>query len=185
MHRILLALIFISLCSCKDSNQPKPSAFLALNYQEARYSQVKLDCPFTFEKNILSNLEINTPTNPCWVNLDYPRMKAKIYITYYPVKNNLKELLIDAQKLPEKHTIKADLIEASIYQNEEHKTFGNFYEIEGDAASLAQFYLTDSISHFLTGSLYFEVEPNYDSILPAAHYLKKDMRHLVETLEWK
>lgn len=185
MYRVLLMFVFISLISCSDSTQPKPSGFLALNYEEPSYSKINLDCPFTFEKNDISNLEIGLSNKPCWVNLDYPRMNAKIYLTYSPVKDNLRELLIDAQKLPEKHTIKADMIEASVYKNEKNKTFGNFYEVEGDAASQAQFYMTDSTSHFLTGSIYFEVKPNYDSILPAANYIKKDMRRLVETLEWR
>lgn len=185
MRSFLLLLIIIFMCSCSDSTQPKPSGFLSLKYKEASYEKVDLDCPFSFEKNQLSTLKKSNAEKPCWFTLEYPRMKAKVYLTYYPVKDNLRALLIDAQKLPEKHTIKADLIEASIYQNEDKNTFGNFYEIEGDAASQAQFYLTDSTSHFLTGSLYFEVKPNYDSILPAANYLKKDMRHLIETLEWK
>lgn len=185
MLRILLLFTFFSLASCSDSTQPKRSGFLALNYEEATYSKIALDCPFTFEKNDFSNLKRENSNQACWVNLDYPKMKAKIYLTYTPVEGNLRELLIDAQKLPEKHTIKADLIEASVYQNQEKRTFGNFYEVEGDAASQAQFYMTDSTSHFLTGSIYFEVQPNYDSILPAASYIKKDMRHLVETLEWR
>jgi len=66
-----------------------------------------------------------------------------------------------------------------------NNTSGNFYEVEGDAASQAQFYLTDSTSHFLTGAIYFEAKPNYDSILPAADYLKRDIRHLMETLKWE
>lgn len=185
MFRIFLFFGLILLASCSDSTQPKPSGFLALNYEKASYSKINLDCPFTFEKNDFSNLQKDNPHQACWINLNYPRMKAKIYLTYSPVKDNLKALLIDAQKLPEKHTIKADLIEASVYQNEQKRTFGNFYEVEGDAASQAQFYMTDSTSHFLTGSIYFEVQPNYDSILPAANYIKKDMRHLVETLEWR
>lgn len=185
MFKMVLLFTLISLASCSDSTQPKPSGFLALNYEEPSYSKINLDCPFTFEKNDFSTLESGNPNQPCWINLDYPRMKAKIYLTYSPVEDNLKALLIDAQKLPEKHTIKADMIEASVYQNENNQTFGNFYEVEGDAASQAQFYMTDSTSHFLTGSIYFEVKPNYDSILPAANYIKKDMRHLVETLEWK
>ncbi|MBZ9618654.1 gliding motility lipoprotein GldD [Psychroflexus lacisalsi] len=185
MHRIFLTFILLVICSCSDSTQPKPSGFLALEYDLAQYSRVDPDCPFSFEKNDFSDLEKDNPNQPCWLNLNYSGMNAKIYLSYSSVENNLRELLIDAQKLPEKHTIKADLIEASIYENKANQTFGNFYNVEGDAASPAQFYITDSTSHFLTGSLYFEVKPNYDSILPAANYLKNDMRHLMETLEWE
>ena len=59
------------------------------------------------------------------------------------------------------------------------------YEIGGNAASQSQFYLTDSIRHFVTGSLYFYAKPNYDSILPASEYLKNDIKHIMESLKWK
>jgi gliding motility-associated lipoprotein GldD len=60
-----------------------------------------------------------------------------------------------------------------------------FYEVRGNAASQAQFYVTDSTSHFVTGSLYFYARPNYDSIYPAAVYLQKDIRSIMESLRWK
>ena len=60
-----------------------------------------------------------------------------------------------------------------------------FYEVGGNAASQSQFYVTDSVNHFVTGSLYFYAKPNYDSILPAAHYLKKDIQHIMETIKWE
>lgn len=112
-------------------------------------------------------------------------MRATIFVTYQRVQSNLDSLLSDAQKLPLQHTIKADVIQGDLYVNESHRTYGMFYEVSGDAASQAQFYLTDSTRHFLTGSIYFNVEPNFDSISPAADYLKKDMRHLMESLSWR
>ena len=59
------------------------------------------------------------------------------------------------------------------------------YEVEGNAASQAQFYVTDSINHFLTGAIYFRATPNFDSIYPAAAYLKNDIKQLMETVEWQ
>jgi gliding motility-associated lipoprotein GldD len=96
----------------------------------------------------------------------------------------LDSLLLDAQNLTQKHTIKADEISSNLFENNNAKVYGMFYEVGGDAASQAQFYATDSTKHFLSGSLYFYTKPNYDSIYPASEYLKKDMRHLMETLEW-
>ncbi|WP_026302450.1 gliding motility lipoprotein GldD [Psychroflexus tropicus] len=185
MGRLLGVFILMLCLSCQDPIQPKPSGFLALKYEKPQYNLTDLDCPYQFEKNKTAEIEVTNVNRPCWITLDYSRLNAKIYLTYTPVHNNLRALLIDAQKLPEKHTIKADMIEYSIYQNDDKRTFGNFYEVEGDAASQAQFYLTDSTSHFLTGSIYFEAKPNYDSILPAAAYMKSEMQHLMETLEWK
>ena len=59
-----------------------------------------------------------------------------------------------------------------------------FYMINGNAATQAEFYVTDSIRHFITGALYFEAKPNFDSIYPAVVYLRNDMRVLMETLQW-
>ena len=60
-----------------------------------------------------------------------------------------------------------------------------FYNVEGNAATNAQFYVTDSLKNFVTGSVYFYAKPNYDSIMPAASYIKEDMKTLMETLKWK
>ena len=185
MKILLISCLVVLLMACQEEPQPKPDGFLALEYPKPEYQKIDLDCPFVFEKNKYAQIETGKSSQNCAFNLNYPNMRAMIYITYRPVENNLRELLIDAQKLPEKHTIKADGIEANIYENFEKKTFGNFYEVEGDAASQAQFYLTDSTNHFLTGSIYFKARPNYDSILPAADYVKKDIRQMMESVEWK
>lgn len=181
----VIVIMSLFLCvGCKDDPQPKPKAFLALEYPEPNYRRVDIGCPYSFEKNDLAEVTPSRNNVPCWINLDYESMNGMIFITYQPVQNNLDSLLVDAQKLPLQHTIKADVIEGDIYTNQVNNTYGMFYEVDGDAASQAQFYLTDSTEHFLTGSAYFNRQPNFDSIVPAADYLKKDIRHLMESLEW-
>ncbi|MFV8225575.1 gliding motility lipoprotein GldD [Christiangramia aquimixticola] len=186
MRKIGLILLLISLLvSCKDNVLPKPRGFLALEYPEAKYQNIDVGCPYIFEKNAVAEISASRNNIPCWMDLQYKSMNGAIFLTYQPVKNNLDSLLADAQKLPLQHTIKAEVIEGDIYTNDIHKTYGMFYQVDGDAASQAQFYLTDSVDHFITGSIYFNSLPNFDSIVPAANYLKKDMRHLMETLQWK
>ncbi len=181
---IMFFILIVTFTACKDDVRPKPKAFLSLEYPEASYEPLDLGCPYTFEKNKMATISPSRNHIPCWIDLDYKLLNASIFLTYMPVKNNLDSLLADAQKLPLRHTIKADAIEGDIYTNEFHKTYGMFYEVSGDAASQAQFYLTDSTDHFITGSVYFNSLPNYDSIIPAAAYLKKDIRHLMESLQW-
>lgn len=178
---LLIALTF----SCKNDPLPKPRAFLALEYPPAKYSPVDLGCPYVFEMNTVARISASKTNVPCWINIDYPPMKATIFLTYQEVNNNLDSLLRDAQRLPLQHTIKADFIEGDVYTNSLNDTYGMFYEVEGNAASQAQFYLTDSTDNFITGSLYFNQKPNFDSIMPAASYIKDDMRHLMETLTWR
>lgn len=185
MKKIILFCIALAAFSCDNETTPKPQAFLALNYPAPRYGNTQLDCPFEFQKNEVAKVEPGKTGNPCWFNLDYDLLNGSIFLTYQPVENNLDSLLRDAQKLPLQHTIKADVIEGDVYANQIHKTYGMLYEVKGNAASQAQFYLTDSTNHFITGSVYFNTSPNYDSILPAASYIRNDMRKIMETLQWK
>lgn len=173
------------LLSCGGEVLPKPEGMLRLSYPTPKYKEVSLSCPFLFEKNEFSKLQKARRNKKCWYNLDYKRLRATIYISYFEVNNNLDSLLRDAQNLTQEHVIKADGITQTPYANEEDKVYGVFYEVTGDAASQSQFYATDSVNHFIVGSMYFKVKPNYDSILPAANYLRNDMRHLMETLHWK
>lgn len=182
---LIFALIaLISLSSCQSDVQPKAKAFLDLDYPEHRYKQLNTNCAFKFDVNELVNIDQSKNYEQCSFNIVYPQMHATIFFSYKKVNNNLDALLTDAQKLPLKHTIKADAIEVDVYTNDEARTYGNFYEVEGDAASQAQFYLTDSVNHFVTASIYFKTQPNYDSILPAAAYIKKDLKQIVESLRW-
>ncbi len=112
-------------------------------------------------------------------------MKATIYLSYIPIEKNLDSLLYDAYQMPSKHIVKAEEIPERVFQNPEKRVYGTLFRVVGDAASQAQFFLTDSINHFLVGSLYFFTRPHYDSLMPAAQYIENDMMQLMESFEWK
>ena len=176
--------VFITLLfsSCKDDVLPKPSSQLRLEYPIAKYAAFENHCPFTFDIN--ENAVIKEDKE-CGFTITYPKMKATIYLTYKPVNGNIDKLLRDAQKLTYEHVIKADDILEQPYVNPNNKVYGMFYKVSGNAATNAQFYATDSIKHFLTASVYFYAKPNFDSIMPAADYLRNDMQRLMETINWK
>lgn len=176
---ILLALTVIS---CKKDVLPKPASFLRLDYPEAKYVNFENTCPFTFQMN---EDAIIKGEKECGFAITYPKMKATIYLTYKPVNGNIDKLLRDAQKLTYEHVIKADDILEQPYLNPEKKVYGMFYQVDGNAATNSQFYVTDSTKHFLIGSMYFYAKPNFDSIMPAASYVKNDMQRLMETLKWR
>ena len=178
---ILISASLLSF-SCKDEVLPKPSSYLRLDYPEAKYVSFENECPYAFEIN--SNAIIKKEKD-CDFTITYPKMKATIYLTYKPVTKNIDKLLRDAQKLTYEHVIKADDILEQPYLNPDKKVYGMFYQVEGNAATNAQFYVTDSTKHFITASVYFYAKPNYDSIMPAASYIKNDMQRLMETLKWK
>lgn len=183
IESVVLILIFCSLMtSCAEESQPKPKAFLRLAYTDVQYQKINTDCPFTFE---LSSDAVVVPNSKCWLNITYPQLKASLNLTYRPIENNLKELLQESEKLTYNHAIKADGISALPFEDVRKNVYGSLSEVTGNAASPIQFYLTDSVQNFITGALYFKVQPNYDSILPAVKYIEKDIKHLIETLEWK
>ena len=177
-------LLFLSLLtiSCKDDSLPKPSSYLRLDYPEAKYVNFENECDYSFGIN---SDAIIKKEKECDFAITYPKMKATIYLTYKPVTNNIEKLLKDAQKLTYGHVIKADDILEQPYLNPNKKVYGMFYQVEGNAATNAQFYATDSTKNFVTASVYFYAKPNYDSIMPAASYIKNDMQRLMETLKWK
>jgi len=181
-----LSLIAIfSLIGCSDAVLPKPKGMLSLNYETPAYEKVIADCDFNFEKNKNAILKKAFKKQQCGYTLSYPNLNATIYLSHRKIDNDLKKLLKDAQNLTQEHVVKADEIIPKSYDDVENNVHGMFYEVLGDAASQSQFYVTDSVSNFLLGSLYFNVKPNYDSIYPAAVYLQKDMRRLMETTRWE
>ncbi len=177
----MASLLFSYLQSCGEDPVPKPRAQLRLEYGDANYSKIDTDCPFRFEQSDETRADIN---DKCWVNLEYPELRASINMTYRPVEGNLQELLREAEKLTFNHTIKADGISSRPYSNKERRVYGSVFEVTGNAASPIQFHVTDSTRHFITGAVYFDVQPNYDSIRPAIRHLEKDIVKLIESLEW-
>ncbi|WP_456379552.1 gliding motility lipoprotein GldD [Lutibacter sp.] len=182
-NSVLLLLIATLLFSCSEEILPKPKPYLKLQYPIARYKKIETNCPYNFEISTLATVNYK---NNCWLEIDYPPLKATIYITYRKVDNNLDEILREVDKLTYKHAVKADVIpDAKTFEYLDKKVFGKVNNVEGNVASNIQFSVTDSVKHVLSGSLYFYTKPNYDSIIPAIKYLEKDIMHLVETLEWK
>ena len=178
----VLFVLTVVLASCGDEVVVKPQAKLRLQYPLPEYERVNVPCPYSFEKNKLAESELKSN---CAVNLNYSRMKATVYLTYQEIDGNLNALLEDAQKLTYDHTIKATEIFEQPRLDSVNKVYGMFYMINGDAATQSQFYVTDSINHFVTGSLYFNSKPNFDSIYPAAVYLRNDIRVIMESIQWK
>lgn len=178
----LFATVFLCVVSCKDDVLPKPASHLRLDYPVAEYARYETDCPFTFDVNTLGRVKQN---EGCNLSIDYPKMKATIYLTYKPVKNNIENLLADAQKLTYKHVVKADDITEQPFLNRNDKVFGMFYKVNGNAATNTQFYVTDSTRHFIECSVYFYAKPNFDSIMPATSYVRNDLQNLMESLRWK
>ena len=181
MHRFypLFLLVFLS---CNNDQLPKPRAFLNLEYSIPQYTLLDIERPTILK---FQSIHVSKTNLKNWLKVLYPKQRASVNITYLKVNDNLRELILESEKLVFEHTVKADQISSNDYIDLEERVFGTFYEITGDAASQIQFHLTDSSHHFLKGALYFRTKPNYDSILPAIAHIKKDVLRIMETLEWR
>ena len=181
-RKLIKVLTFTFLfISCQQMYQPKPQAMLSLKYPIPKYKQISNGFPFVFEYNSFGKIKRSEKKAP---NIEYSEMHATVYLSYIPVRKNLDSLLNDAYKLPAKHMIKAEEIPEKIFVNNDKKVNGALFSVIGNAASQLQFFLTDSTHNFVMGSLYFYSRPNYDSIMPAAKYIERDIIHLIETFRW-
>lgn len=180
---LILLLIFAFCVSCNDDALPKPKAQLRLEYPINTYQRIISDCPYSLEINQNSNI---TFEKNCWAKIHYPIVNATIHLTYRALDNNVHSILREVERLTYEHAIKADNISpGQDFKNEFKKVYGKIVNIDGSVASNIQFHVTDSVKNILYGTLYFNVKPNYDSILPALNYIEKDIRNIMESVEWK
>lgn len=184
---MVVLLVAALLYSCKGEKfAPKPRGYYRIDLLDKSYQSFDTTYPYKFEYPTYGELEfLERKGEQYWMNLNFPRYNATIYLSYKRVNNNLPELIEDSHKMSYDHSVKADGIAESIIINDNAKVYGMFIEVEGDAASPVQFYVTDSVRNFLRGSLYFYSSPNRDSLNPLINYFEEDIRHLMETMEWK
>lgn len=159
---------------------------MRIDFPAKSYKQYTTDCNFSFEYPDYSVVErVETKSeNSCWYNISAPAYNAKIHLTYRKLNKNLSVYSEDIRQLAYKHIVKADDIVETKVNNPENKVYGLVYSISGNTATALSFYLTDSVSNFLSGALYFAVAPNADSLAPAIQFFREDVVHLTETLVW-
>ena len=179
---ITLFFIVALLVSCSKDSQPKPYGELRLEYPNPQYKKFEA-CHYGFDFSDFAT--ISDAKKPCWYYIDYPKMKAKVFITYFPIKNDFLLHVKESEKMVYEHTIKASSIDTKSFTYPDRKVYGNFYELKGQTASNIQFYITDSTKHYVTGNLYFNTRPKPDSLAPAVKYIKNDLLHLIDTFHWK
>lgn len=179
--RVLIAIALL-LFSCSEPTLPKPKGFLALEYPNSEYKSYQSDCNVHFEINRISEVY---STNGCDFEIQYPSMKATLFVTHISVQNNLESLYQDVQKKLDEQSMGSTRILQSTFEDIDRNVLGSLFTIEADVASNLQFFVTDTQNNFVSGSVYLKTQPNYDSLLPTLEYLKNDIRKLIQTFEWK
>ena len=189
---IISLFVVVTLLSCNSDYTIKQRGYFKIDLPEHKYTSFdRADYPYTFEYPVYSNIIRDStffedaPENPYWINIDFPSLNGRIYISYKDVsKNNFDKLVDDAFKLTYKHSTKATGIKDSLMHTPNGVT-GIFFKVGGNAATAKQFFVTDSTKHFLRGALYFDATPNADSLSVVNDFLETDMKHLINTLRWK
>ncbi|MFQ3574832.1 MAG: gliding motility lipoprotein GldD [Cytophagales bacterium] len=181
--------IILTSCSEDEAYAPKKKAFHHLELPDHRYVELSKKHPYFFEHSLFAEAFDDTTgtVEPHWINLYYKDFDATIQLTYKDLKKDKKkyaEIVDDAVKLANKHQVKAYSIEEIQITTPKNKKY-YVYELTGDVPSQFQFYATDTNQHFLRGALYFNTATKNDSLAPVIEFIKMDIIHLLNTLEWR
>jgi gliding motility-associated lipoprotein GldD len=184
---LVLVVLLLMSNSCKRVYTPRPRGYFRMDFPEKNYKLFRSDCKFSFEVPVYAKVAAVEEkfAEPCWYNINFSHYNASIYLTYKPLHNDLAAHAEDVRTIAYKHIVKADDIIESIIGLPEKRVFGILYDIKGNTASSVNFFVTDSITGFLSGSLYFNSRPNEDSLAPAIDFFRKDILHLINSFEWK
>jgi len=188
----ILLLFLAGLPSCNSPYTPKRRGYFRIDFPAHEYQSFdRPGYPYSFDYPVYANVLKDssffdtTPENPYWINVDFPSLAARIYISYKQIgPNKFEKLVDDAFKMTLKHSVKASAIDQSIIHTP-NGVSGVFFHVGGNAATAQQFFLTDSTRNFLRGALYFNAPPNEDSLGVVNNFLQLDLQHLINTFKWK
>lgn len=183
-----MPLLLCLFAACSADYTPKPRGYFRIELPEARY-QVVADSalPYVFEISIAAQSDtLSAPRQRGWLTLHYPEWRATLYCSYLEIhrEEELAEAFSDVRRLVGRQQ-SVEAIQEKAYQNPQERVYGALYFLAGDCVSPVQFALTDSMSHFFRGALYYDFTPKADSIAPVTDYLQNDIIHLIETFSWK
>ncbi len=173
--------------SCKKDYTPRPRGYFRISFPVKSYKPLDIQVPYFFLVPTYSmpGHDPLSPNQPNWITIDVPANHAQIHLSYKKIDKNLETYIEESRSLAYQHSQKASSIEEQLFINPSRKVYGTIYTIKGNAASPMQFYLTDSVRHFLRGSLYIKEVPNSDSLQPVIRFLSQDVLQLIKTTEWK
>lgn len=177
-------------CRGNGDYTPKPKAYLRFDFPPKDYSAYDTAAlPFTFERasEAYCVMKKDQPRDK-WVDVVYPARKGVVFLTYKQMRgvSDLAGQIDTSYELLKQHFSYSSGVEEEHFANPASHVYATTYHLKGsDVASTFQFYATDSLHHFLRGSLYLDQTPNNDSLAPLLEYLQQDVVHLIETLRWK
>lgn len=207
----ILVLFAAIVMACNSTYTSRKKGYYKIELPQHRYvSFDKPEFPYRFEYPAYANIIQDStyfdssPENPYWINIDFPELNARIFLSYkiiggkamYKVKqadgsykdsaavNQFDKMVNDAFNLTNKNQVVTTSIKDSLFHTRNGVT-GVFFRVGGNAATAKQFFLSDTTRHFLRGALYFDATPNVDSLRPVQDFLQVDMDQLINSFRWK
>lgn len=190
---VFFALIIVIAACNTNYTLDKKRGYFRIEFPEKKYQAFDISgYPYAFEYPVYATVVKDStffedkPENPYWINIDFPQFAGRVFISYKEIgRHRLDSLVNDAFTMSYKqHTYKASEIKDSLMLTP-NNIEGIYFSLSGNTATANQFFLTDSVRHFLRGALYFDAAPNEDSLKVVNDFLKEDLKHLINTLRWK
>lgn len=180
---IMVILFLVSSCGGGEKPIPKPPTYLELNMPDRTYSTYWDSCGYSYEKPSYFSVE-EVKGSKCNRDISFGKLNGTLHLSVIDMDTSLATYINYAiDKVGEHKVMATAILDTNIIRPKDN-VYGTFFELEGNVASPFQFYFTDSTERFFSGAVYFNARPNYDSILPSLNFVKKDLIHFMNTVDW-
>ena len=188
MKRFFPLAFLVLLClACESNWLPKPPGYNRIELPRHEYQRLEQGYPYQLDFSTHSRVEADSFNlgEKEWINLNYKEFGAKVHLTYKKIdqSTDFKTLSNDAFNLTAKPHIKAYGIEEAILLTP-NGYVAVVAELSGEVPTQFQFFVTDSTSNFLRGAVYFNSALKNDSLAPIIEYIKLDMAHLINSVNF-
>jgi gliding motility-associated lipoprotein GldD len=190
---ILIIILFgLTIASCGGNDKYKITVPPVKKYEspqlpEHKYKEYISSCGYHFKSPQLftiKDVKDSKGNLTCHKDIDLGALNGIMHFSFIQMNEKLATYVNYANDKVDEHKIKASAIKDQQIINPKSNVYGTFFELKGDVATPFQFYLTDSSKYFVSGVVYFNCTPNYDSLKPSIDYLKKDLLEMVNSFEW-
>ncbi len=187
MKKLLFSLLIIILFSCGEENLiPKPPTHLMVDLPAHYYKKFTDTSHYNFDMSKLWSVRANLKEQDSLILYLGKEIDGDLHFQYLKIDtaNPLSKHINKTFEKIDFHKARAKQLKDTNFVFKDKKVYGSMYEFIGNSATNFQFYLTDSMNHFVRSELLIRRKPNYDSLQPTLNYIKTDLIQLINTFEW-
>jgi len=180
-----ILLFILVFGSCKKESYPKPTAYPRISYPTAHYQVAQLP-DVSFEYPSYATLQTNADGKSDWMNLRFGRFGATLHMSMTKAAfKDVDALIREKERLVFEQAPVSTDVRKEAFEADGQLFTGYFYLTEGNAPAPVQFLLTNHQGKLFQGSLIFDELLNRDSLATVVDGMTRDIRHLVETFQFK